>query len=114
MIDVSDWVARSLFWLCMVPSVTFVVLYAGFSKWWITDIGRIIMGLFVSIIYITVLSLVRFVFGDFPGEDVFRIVGYLAINIGLWHMVATLHRIQKGENKHPLKPRHQTRKKENA
>lgn len=113
MMEMTDWIARILFWGCMVPAVTFVVLYAAFSKWWVTGIGRIIMGLCVTIAYMTGLSLARFLLGNFPGEDVFRIVGYLAINIGLWHMVYTLRRIQADTRKHPVIPRHE-REKENA
>lgn len=113
MTEMIDSAARILFWACMAPSIVFVVLYAAFSKWWVTDIGRIIMGLFVALAYITGLSLMRALIGSFPGEDVFRIVGYLAINIGLWHMVFTLRRIQKSTKKHPLKPRHKSRTKEN-
>ena len=93
--ELSDWIAKGLFWACILPSAVFVSLYAARSRWWVTDIGRIIMGLCLSLTYMTGLSLVRFVLNDFPGEDIFRIVGYLAINIGLWHMVATLVRIQK-------------------
>lgn len=97
----TDWIAKGLFWACIFPAVTFVSLYALRSKWWVTAVGRIIMGLFLSLAYMTGLSLVRFVLDDFPGEDIFRIVGYLAINIGLWHMVATLLRIQKATRDAP-------------
>ena len=90
----TDWIARGLFWACMFPAAAFVLLYALRSRWWVTDIGRIVMGLCLSLTYMTGLSLVRFVLDDFLGEDVFRIAGYLAINIGLWHMVVTLLRIQ--------------------
>ena len=90
----TDWIARGLFWACMFPAAAFVLLYALRSRWWVTDIGRIVMGLCLSVTYMTGLSLARFILDDFPGEDVFRIAGYLAINIGLWHMVATLLRIQ--------------------
>ena len=90
----TDWIARGLFWACMFPAAAFVLLYALRSRWWVTDIGRIVMGLCLSVTYMTGLSLVRFVLDDFLGEDVFRIAGYLAINIGLWHMVVTLLRIQ--------------------
>ena len=90
----TDWIARGLFWACMFPAAAFVLLYALRSRWWVTDIGRIVMGLCLSVTYMTGLSLVRFVLDDFLGEDVLRIAGYLAINIGLWHMVVTLLRIQ--------------------
>lgn len=111
--DAIDLAAKALFWACGIPAAAFVTLYAARSKWWITDIGRIIMGLCISIAYMTGLSLVRFIVGEFPGENALRIVGYLAINIGLWHMVWTLHRIQSSTKKHPLKPRRK-RGKENA
>lgn len=114
MTDAIDLTAKALFWACGIPAAVFVGLYAARSKWWITDIGRIIMGLCVSIAYITGLSLIRNQIGAFPGENVFRIVGYLAINIGLWHMVWTLHRIQASTSKHPLKPRVRKRGKEKA
>ena len=91
----TDWIAKGLYWSFMFPAATFVSLYALRSRWWVTGIGRIIMGLCMSLTYITGLSLARFSLDDFPGEDVLRIAGYLAINIGLWHMVATLLRIQK-------------------
>ena len=97
----TDWIARGLFWACMFPAVVFVLLYALRSRWWVTDIGRIIMGLCLSLAYMTGLSLARFALGNFPGEDVFRIAGYLAINIGLWHMVLTLARIQKATRNAP-------------
>ena len=97
----TDWIARGLYWLSMFPVATFVLLYALRSRWWVTDTGRIIMGLCISLTYVTGLSLVRFIFNDFPGEDVFRIAGYLAINIGLWHMVLTLTRIQKATRNVP-------------
>lgn len=99
--ELSDWIAKGLFWACMLPAATFITLYALWSKWWVTDIGRIIMGLCLSLAYMTGLSLARFALGNFPGEDVFRIAGYLAINIGLWHMVATLRRIQKATRNAP-------------
>lgn len=99
--ELSDWIAKGLFWACMLPAVVFVVLYGLRSRWWVTDIGRIIMGLCMSLTYMTGLSLVRFALEDFPGEDVFRIAGYLAINIGLWHMVLTLTRIQKATRNTP-------------
>ena len=97
----TDWIAKGLFWAFMFPAATFVSLYALRSRWWVTDIGRIIMGLCMSLTYVAGLSLVRFIFNDFPGEDVFRIAGYLAINIGLWHMVATLLRIQNATRNAP-------------
>lgn len=99
--ELSDWIAKGLFWACILPSAVFVSLYAARSRWWVTDIGRIIMGLCLSLAYMTGLSLARFALGDFPGEDVFRIVGYAAINIGLWHMVLTLARIQKATRNAP-------------
>lgn len=109
----TDLIAKALFWACMLPASAFIGFYAAYSKWWITDIGRIIMGLCLSIVYMTGLSLARNALGDFPGEDVFRIVGYLAINIGLWHMVWTLRKIQNSTGRHPLKKkRNETR--ENA
>lgn len=99
----TDLIAKVLFWACLLPAGSFVAFYAAYSRWWATGVGRIIMGLLITIIYITGLSLVRNLLGDFPGEDVFRIAGYLAINISLWHMVWTLRRIQRSTSKHPLK-----------
>ena len=99
--ELSDWIAKGLFWACMLPAVVFVMLYGLRSRWWVTAIGRIIMGLSMSLTYITGLSLVRFSLEDFPGEDVLRFAGYLAINIGLWHMVLTLTRIQKATRNAP-------------
>lgn len=113
MMELSDWIAKGLFWACMFPAAAFVSLYAWRSRWWVTDIGRIIMGLCLSLTYMTGLSLARFILDDFPGEDVFRIVGYLAINIGLWHMVATLLRIQKATSNAP-EPGHIKHKEEKA
>lgn len=110
MMEVTDWIARILFWLCGVEACVFVVRYALYSKWWVTDVGRMLMGLFVSMAYICLLSAVRFFAGNFPGEDVFRIVGYLAIAIGICYMIRSLYRIQTEPRKHPLMPRHEREK----
>ena len=91
----ADWIAKGLYWSSMFPAAVFVLMYALRSRWWVTEIGRIIMGLVMSVAYMTGLSLARFIFGNFPGVDVLRIAGYLSINVGLWYMVVALAHIQK-------------------
>ena len=95
MTDWTDFIARALFYASALPAALFAFSYGAFSRWWVTDIGRILMGLIVSLLYIIGLSLAKSMFGDFPGRDIARIVGYTAILVGLWHMFFALRRIQK-------------------
>lgn len=96
-----------------IPLVLFLGYYLLKSKWWATDLGRILVALSASLSAVIAISISKNLFGEWPGINIVRWVVYPSMNLAFWSLFVTLRKIQKSTSKHPLKARHE-REKENT
>lgn len=87
-----------------IPLTGFIVSYATRSRWTATDVGRIIMGLAVSLDAVMVIGLSNLVWGEWPGLHTTRLLAYTAVTGALCHLYVTLRRIQRTRDDGTLDP----------
>lgn len=86
--------AAILLYAAILPLGLFVFYYGTRSKWWTTPLGKIVMGLLVSILAMLTIGLVARVF-DPEWLNLVRFVVYGAMNVGLWHFLWVLRVTQR-------------------
>lgn len=80
---------------CAVVLAAFIGFYMALSRWTSTSVGRIVMGLCISLEAILLIGFSRSMFGQWPGVDLVRCIVYAAMLAGLIHLLTTLRRIQR-------------------
>lgn len=80
---------------CATVLALFIGFYMALSRWTSTSVGRIVMGLCISLEAILLIGFSRSMFGQWPGIDVVRCIVYAAMLAGLIHLLVTLRHIQR-------------------
>ncbi|WP_434177098.1 putative phage holin [Brachybacterium conglomeratum] len=83
-----------LLYTSIIPVGLFVFYCGTRSKWWATPLGRVIMGLLLSILAVLTIGLVARVF-DPEWLNLVRFFVYGAMNVGLWHFLWVLRVTQR-------------------
>lgn len=86
---------RALLLSISIPLTMFVIYYAALSTWWVTAIGRILMGLAVAMDLMLLVGLSAIILGPWPGLNILRITLYASMQVGAWHLLLTLRKIQR-------------------
>lgn len=86
--------AACVLYASIIPLALFLGYYTTRSKWRANPIGRIIVGLLVSLLAVMLIGLVSYVFD--PGWlDLVRVVVYGFMHVGMWHLFITLRSVQR-------------------
>lgn len=83
---------RVLLVLALLGGMTFVAVYQITSAWWKSDVGRNMMAFVFSEVIILGLSVQVWLFGDFPGRQIFGIVAFALFTVASWWRAAVLIR----------------------
>lgn len=86
--------AAIILYSAIVPLGLFVFYYGTRSQWWVSPLGRVVLGLLVSILAMLSIGLVAYVF-DPEWLNIVRAVVYGAMNVGLWHFLWVLRTTQR-------------------
>lgn len=86
--------AAIILYAAIVPLGLFIFYYGTRSQWWVTPLGRVVLGLLLSILAMLGIGLVAFVFDPW-WLNIVRAVVYGAMNIGLWHFLWVLRTTQR-------------------
>lgn len=82
----------------LIPLTIFICLYGFRSAWRSTPVGKIIMGLALSVFAILAIGATAFLF-DPQFLNIIRVVVYSLMNVGLIHLVWVLVKVQRGERR---------------
>lgn len=83
-----------LFFVALVPAVSFPLLYFFRSPWRTTLVGRMMMTKSSAVATILLVSLIRFLVPDAPGRDLFIALAYAFLDTALFVQCFVLLREQ--------------------
>lgn len=95
--------------LALYTSLVPLLLFAGFylfrSNWRATAPGRAIAYLVSTLVVVLVLgAITRFAGQDWNGREWVRAIVYIATNVAMWRLFASLLKIQRREHKEETSP----------
>ena len=88
--DVANWIL-----LGSAPAIVLFVAYFSRSDWRSTRVGRALMYQALGMTLIVLVVLASLFFGDYPGREYVRLVGYTVLTTVLWRMFFVLRSYQR-------------------
>lgn len=76
-------------WVVFVPANLYPVVYA-FRPWWTTRQGQALMVKAIGNAILIDMILAYHTFGDFPGRQAMRVIGFSVFTLGMWFLLITL------------------------
>lgn len=78
-----------------IPSTVFTLYYGARVRWWGSSTGIHLLGFTLIIALVLDLSVVRHVFGPWPGLRVMAVLLYFGVAIFMWQRLLLLRKAQK-------------------